>query len=54
MQEITFTNQYGNTVTFARGFPFLLEKISGTGTMESKPPTVSEARFTSKVMSEAA
>ncbi len=39
MQEITFTNKYGNTVTFARGFPYMLEKISGTGTVESKPLT---------------
>ena len=36
MQKINFTNKYGNSVTFARSFPYMLESISGTGTVESK------------------
>jgi len=39
MQKITFTNKYGNSLTFARGFPYMLEHIGGIGTVLSKPLT---------------
>jgi|GEM_PF-1674739 len=37
MQSIIFTNSKGENITFARGFPYLLQSIEGIGTAESNP-----------------
>ncbi len=36
MQSITFTNKNGDSLTFARGFPYLLESVRGIGAADSR------------------